>query len=122
MALQKKLYSLQLKDREPIQKHIKCITELFHELAIVGDPLDKENKVVHLLASLLKSYNMLVTALEASPEVPKIDVVTKCLIHEDSKKKEAVEQDIAMSLRHSYRRRSGKGLQYHFCRKYKHLK
>ena len=39
------------------------LTETFNELSIIGDPLDDENQVVHLLASLPESYDMLVTAL-----------------------------------------------------------
>ena len=48
LALRRKLYALQLKEGQSIQKHIKSMTEIFDELAIVGDPLDDENKVVHL--------------------------------------------------------------------------
>ena len=69
------------------------MTEIFDELAIVGDPLDDENKVVHLLASLPKSYEILVTALEASAELPKIDVVTERLLHEEMKQKNSDLQD-----------------------------
>ena len=90
LALRRKLHALQLKEGQSIQTDIKTMTEIFDELAIVGDPLDNENKVVHLLASLLKSYDMLVTALEASQEVPKIDVVTEGLLHEETKQKDAV--------------------------------
>ena len=43
---------------------------------------------MHLLASLPDSYNMLVTALEANVEVPKIEVVTERLLHEERKLKE----------------------------------
>ena len=61
--------------------------EIFDELAIVGDALDDENKVLHLLASLPKSCDMLVTALEANPEVPKVDVVIERLLHNGAKQK-----------------------------------
>ena len=37
---------------------------------------------MHLLASLL---NMIVTALEANPEVPEMEVVTERLLHEERK-------------------------------------
>ena len=40
--------------------------ELFNELAIVGDAIDEEDRVVYLLASLPDSFNTLVTALETS--------------------------------------------------------
>ena len=39
-------------------------------LSVIGDSLNEEDRVVHLLASLPESY-MLVTALEASQDVPK---------------------------------------------------
>ena len=66
-----------------MQKHVKMLTEIFDELSIIGDPLDEENQVVHLLASLAESYDMLVTALESSPEVPKLQIVTERLLYED---------------------------------------
>ena len=47
------------------------MTETFDELSIIGDSLDEEDRVVHLLANLPESYDMLVTALEASLDVPK---------------------------------------------------
>lgn len=55
LALRRKLYALRLKEGQSVQIHIKRMTEIFYELAIVGDPLDDENKVVHLLASLPKN-------------------------------------------------------------------
>ena len=59
------------------------MTELFEELAVVGDPVSDEDRVVHLLASLPDSYDMLVTALEANSEtVPKMEIVTERLLHE----------------------------------------
>ena len=49
--------------------------EIFDALAAAGDPVKEEDRVVHLLASLSDPYNMLVTALEANAEVPKMQVV-----------------------------------------------
>ena len=83
LALQRKLYNLKLKDGQSMQKHVKMLIEIFDELSIIGDPLDEENQVVHLLASLAESYDMLVTALESSPEVPKLQIVTERLLYED---------------------------------------
>ena len=42
------------------------MTEVFEELAVIGDPVKEEDQVVHLLAILPESYSMLVTALEAN--------------------------------------------------------
>ena len=61
------------------------LTELFDELCIIGDPLDEEDQVVHLLASLPESYDMLLTAPEASREVPKLEIATERLLHEETK-------------------------------------
>ena len=46
------------------------MTKFFEALAVIGDPVSKEDHVVHLLASFPESFNMLVTRLEANPEIP----------------------------------------------------
>lgn len=81
LALRRKLYSLRLKDRDSVQEHIKVLTETFDALSVVGDHIEEEGHVVHLLASLPDSFNVLVTALEASVDVPKMEVVTEQLLH-----------------------------------------
>ena len=47
----------------------------------------------NLLTSLPDSYNMLVTAIEANAEVPKIEVVTERLLHKEWKLKEQTAVD-----------------------------
>lgn len=88
MELRRRLYSLRLKEGDPAQEHVRKMTEVFEELAIVGEPLKEEDRVVFLLASLPESYSMLVTALEANAEVPHMDVEMECLLHEERKQKE----------------------------------
>lgn len=83
-----KLYSLRWKDRDSVQEHVKVTIEIFNSLAAVGDPVKEEDRVVHLLASLPDSYSMLVAALEANTEVPKMEIVIECLLHEESKLKD----------------------------------
>ena len=41
LALRRKLYNLELKDGQSMQKHVKMLTEVFDKLSIIGDPLDK---------------------------------------------------------------------------------
>ena len=77
LALRRRLYSLKLKEGDSVHNHIKLMTETFDELSVIGDSLNEEDKVVHLLASLCESYNMLVTAREASQDVPKWALVTE---------------------------------------------
>ena len=88
LGLRRRLYSLKLKEGESVQEHIRKMTEIFEELAVIGDPVKEEDRVVHLLASLPESYNMLVTALEANSEVPQMVVITEHLLHEESKHKD----------------------------------
>ena len=88
LELRWKLYSLRLKEGESVQKHIKSMTETFESLSVIGDPMSDEDRVVYLLASLPESFTMLVTAFEASAEVPKMEVVTKRLLYEECKMKE----------------------------------
>lgn len=77
LALRKKLFSLRLAENGSVQAHIKAMTEVFDGLAVVGAPVEEEDKVVQILASLPDSYDMLVTALEANETVPKLEVVTE---------------------------------------------
>ena len=61
------------------------MTETFNALTVIGDMITEEDRMVHLLASLLESYRVLVTALEACAEVPKIETVTEQLLYEERK-------------------------------------
>ena len=85
LALRRRLNNLTLNDGNSLSCHIKEMTEIFNELAVIGAPMDDEDKVVTLLASLPESYNVLVTALEASNEVPAMEVVLERLLHEERK-------------------------------------
>ena len=67
--------------------------ELFNELAIVGDVIEDENRVVYLLASLPDCFSTLVTALEANEEVPKMEIVTERIFHAERKQKEENNSD-----------------------------
>ena len=77
LQLRRKLISLRLKEGNSVQKDIKAMTAIFNGLSVIGDPISDEDRVVHLLASLPESYNVLVTALEANEAVPKMEVVTE---------------------------------------------
>ena len=85
LELRKKLHSLRLREGGSVQEHIRQMTELISGLAEMDSPLTEEDKVVYLLASLPDSFGVLVTALEACPEVPSMEVVTERLLHEERK-------------------------------------
>ena len=54
------------------------MTEIFNALSVMEAPLSDEDRVIYLLASLPESFG-------ASAEVPKMDVVTERLLHEERK-------------------------------------
>ena len=88
LALRCQLHRLRLDENRPMQEHIKSMIEIFEELAVIGSPMEEEDRVAQILTSLPESYNMLVTAFEASSEVPKIEIVTERLLNEERKIKE----------------------------------
>ena len=45
LTLRRKLHNWKLKDGQSVQKHVKALTEIFDELSIIGDLLDKENQL-----------------------------------------------------------------------------
>ena len=124
LALRRKLYSLRLRDGDSIQKHIKDMTEIFNELAAIDDPITEEDRVVHLLASLPESYDILVTALEASVEVPKMEIVTERLLHEERKIKEKHVSETSDGMKAMFvnRQSKGKGPKCYQCGKFGHIK
>ena len=79
---------MKLRVGDSIQEHMKRMAEIFEELAVIGDPVQEEDQVIHLLAGLPESYSMLITALEANADVPKMDVVMECWLHEERKQKD----------------------------------
>eukprot|EP00794_Sanderia_malayensis_P011568 gene11568-12763_t len=64
LALRRRLNNLRLQDGGSVKEHVKAMTEIFNELAVLGAAIEEQDKVVTLLASLPESYDMLVTALE----------------------------------------------------------
>ena len=83
LHLKRKLYALKLREGGSVNEHVKVMTEIFEALAVIGDAVSEEDRVVHLLASLPELFNVLVTALEAQWAV-----VTERLLHEQTKMSE----------------------------------
>ena len=86
LALKRKLFAMRLEKGGDVQSHVKRLTETLDELSVVDEPVKEDDRVVYLLASLPEEYDMLVTALEASAEVPKMSMVLERLRHDESKK------------------------------------
>ena len=118
-----KRFSLRLKEGDSVQEHIKAMTEIFDGLSVIGDPISDENRVAHLLAILLESYNVLVTALEANEAVPRMEVVTERLLHEERKLKERVGSERSREEAMTGKQRpKGKGPKGHHCGKFGHIR
>ena len=77
--------SVKLKEAQSVQDHVKNMMEMFNELAIIGNNISDEDRVVCLLASLLESFDVLVTGVEANSTVPEMETVVKRLQHEERK-------------------------------------
>ena len=122
LELRRKLFSLRLEDGGSVQDHVKAMTEVLDELSVVDEPVKEEDRVVYLLASLPESYNVLVTALEANAEVPKMEVVTERLLHEERKLKirstPSVGDEEAMAAKYQGYGRP----RCHYCKKVGHFK
>ena len=101
------------------------MTEVFNDLTIIGAPLDDEDKVVHLLASLPESYDTLVTALEANEKVPTMEVVIDRLTYEERKVKERESSSGAKGLYHrtdySQQKRGRQSIRCHYCKRLGHM-
>ena len=103
------------------------MSEIFESLAVIGDAVSEEDRVVHLLASLPELYNVLVTALEAQSEnIPKWEVVTERLLHQESKLKEKVPTPSEESRKALISQNKGykkpKSFTCHYCQKPGHYK
>ena len=126
LSLRKKLFTMKLSDSGLMREHIKKMTEIFSELAVIAEPVSKEDQVVYLLAGLLESYDVSVTALESGSEtVPPLENVTERLLREEQKirEKEAGADDskrILMAKGYSGSRK--KQFTCHFCKKPGHFK
>ena len=124
LVLRRRLHSLHLKEGESVQEHIKKMTELFNELDAIGAPMDEEDRVVQLLASLSESYDTLVTALEASENVPSMAIVIDRLIYEEKKVKDryaVMGKDHGQALTVKNKPKWKKGVYCHYCGKRGHI-
>ena len=124
LCLRKKLYSMKLEEGGSMKDHIKSMTEIFRELAVVAEPVSDEDQVVHLLASLPDSYDVLVTAMESGAEtVPPLETVTEKLLREEQKLKEK-EGDDGRKILVMQNNPNSKKKQFtcHYCGKLDHYK
>ena len=92
LDLHRKLHSMRLKGG---QEHTKAMTKLFDSLSVAGENVSEEDRVLYLLASLPDDYNVLVTALEVHEDMPKLEVVTERILHQERKSKDRNEASLS---------------------------
>ena len=46
LQLRKRLYPLKLREGDSVQEHVRKLTEIFDELAVIGSPVEEEDRVV----------------------------------------------------------------------------
>ena len=112
LVLRCRLHSLPLKEGEPVQEHIKKMTELFNELDAIGAKMEVEDR-----------YDTLVTALEANEKLPSMEIVIDRLLHEKKKSKDRhgeteTDRGEALAVRSKPK---WKGVCCHHCRKLGHI-
>ena len=82
--------------------------------------MKEEDRVVHLLASLPESYDMLVTAIETNSDIPKMEVVVERLLHEERKQKDRGDSEQTHPKATTVTR--SKEIRCYHCKKLGHIK
>ena len=119
LSLRKRFFTMKLSDSGSMKEYIKKMTEIFDELAVIAEPISDEDKVVYLLAVLLESYDVLVTALESGSDmVPALESVTERLLREKQKLKDREEVSDSKELLLS---KGKKTFTCHYCKKPGHF-
>ncbi|KAF2353263.1 Reverse transcriptase RNA-dependent DNA polymerase [Trinorchestia longiramus] len=78
---------MKMENGQNLQDHLKVFVELFEELAIIGDAMEEEERVIILLSSLPGGFSTLVTVLEAHEKIPAWEVVTERLLNEERRQR-----------------------------------
>ena len=80
-----------LEDGTSIQSPVKIFSEIFSNLAAIGDTLENDDKVFYLLCSLPEIFDMIVATFENSDNMPDFEVVVQKLMEQDAKQRERCE-------------------------------
>ena len=122
LRLRKSLYGMKLLPGMNVHQLLKSFVEIFEELSIIGEAVDNEDKVIHLLASLPDEYSTLVTALEAQDNIPSWEIVQEKLLHEENKLKLKTASDNIESALNNNVKRFKKTFKCYECGKSGHIK
>jgi hypothetical protein len=94
IQLCRKLITAQMDTTKPLQNHINFVNELAKRLASIGSPVNEEDILLSLLASLPSSYENVVVALETHHTALTVDLVTTALLNEERRQIDYAERNI----------------------------
>lgn len=86
LTLWRRLISLKCIKRDSLEDHFLKFDTITRELEELGSKIDESDRISHLLLSLPKEYDTVVTALETQPNL-KLDFVKARLLDEETKMK-----------------------------------
>ena len=97
LRLRRTLYNCKLQGSGSVELHLKKMTDIFDEMAVVGEKVEEESKVISLLASLPEEYSTFVTVLETSDNIPSWAAVTEKLLQQETKIQETKKDQRALT-------------------------
>ena len=80
LFLQKKLYSLRMKDGDSVAEHLNAFNTVVSQLASVDIKISEEDKCITLLCSLPDSWDNLVMAISSTSSMLKLEDVVASLL------------------------------------------
>lgn len=121
VSLMRRICSSKMDEKGSMESHISELTNLFQKLVDLGEEqLSEKWMVAMVLSSLPRSYDALVTALEARPEVDlTISLIKSKLIDEYNRRKEAND---SYESNNSVLKTTQSKLSCFFCKRHGHLK
>ena len=70
VEVRRKLYGVKWSG-EGVQEHIHMLQQMFQQLHVVGDGMDEEQKVIHILSTLPNKYDNFLSRLLQKPQIPR---------------------------------------------------
>ena len=122
LFLKRQFFTTKMSEDQRVRDHLKSMKEISDKLAALGAAVPEEEKVVALLISLPKSYDTLVTALEAKGDDVTLAFVEQALVTEEQKRgvEKAAEKDVGDSALRAEKGRKPFKFRCYKCRKEGH--
>lgn len=90
LFIRKKLLQLKYQDGQDLQEHFSSFDSLIRDLESTGSKLEEEDKVCHLLLTMSRAYDTVITVLETSSAQLSVEFVKSKLLDYELKMKNEV--------------------------------